>query len=192
MRIKLVDGLKIRNSIDADFGVIGSRKTYSYIPKGEIWFDRHYIKEKDHFLKIHLEELKLMKRVGYEEARKVIEKKFVKRGKIENFVVKTLKYKGYNIIYVDGRIIREYIDPKFIFGCHGTGLGRDKMAKFMGKKDIWIDLRQDKKEIRYTLIHEHYEANLMRKGMKYNDAHDYAIAAERAARRKHGARYLKD
>ncbi|MEK6935176.1 MAG: hypothetical protein AABW67_00140 [Nanoarchaeota archaeon] len=72
MKIKYVDGLKIRNSLDVDFGVIGSNKIYSYIPKNEIWFDKHYMPEKEHFLKIHLYELKLMKKMSYEKARAII------------------------------------------------------------------------------------------------------------------------
>jgi len=191
MRIKYVDGLKIRNTLDVDFGVIGSRAIYSYIPEGEIWFDKLYMKEKKHFLKIHLTELKLLKKISYEQARRIIEKKFIVKAKkieIPDFVVKTTKYKGYIIMYVDGRIIRKFIDPKFIFGCHWV-LGRNYK---LNKNEIWIDIRQDKRELKYTLAHEQYEADLMKKGMKYNDAHDFALAYEKTLRRKDGARYLKD
>ncbi|MCX6748350.1 MAG: hypothetical protein NT076_01975 [Candidatus Pacearchaeota archaeon] len=192
MKLNYVDGFKIRNTLDAGFGVIGSRAIYSYIPKGEIWFDKLYTKEKEHFLKIHLYELKLMKERGYEQARKIIEKKFRKKEKPPNFVIKKANYKGFVAKYVDGRIIRKYIDPKFILGCHSVGLGRDYLNKFMGKKEIWIDIIQNKREYKYTLLHEWFEAYLMIKGFSYNDAHDYALAAEKVARRKSGARYLKD
>jgi hypothetical protein len=196
MKIKYVSGIKIRNTIDADFGVIGSNKIYSYIPKGEIWFDGLYKEEKEHFLKIHLYELGLMKRMSYEKARKIIEKKFnyvpweefVKKTKkkIPDLVVRIRKYKGYIVKYVDGRTVRKYINPKFILGIH---LMLNKKAR---KKEIWVDIRQDKREYKYTLIHEYEEARLMRKGMSYNDAHGLALAYEKAARRKDGARYLKD
>ncbi len=196
MKLKYVSGMKIRNTIDADFGVIGSNKIYSYIPKNEIWFDRLYKEEKEHFLKIHLYELKLIKEMRYEKARKIIEKRFIVKGKIPDFVVKKTKYKGFSVVYVDGRIIREYLDPKFILGCNGIlnkKIWKNKILnKKIWKRDIWIDIRQDKREYKYTLIHEYEEAKLIMQGMNYNDAHDYAIAAEKAARRKDGARYLKD
>lgn len=187
MKVKYVDGFKIRNTIDSDFGVIGSKAIYFYIPKNEIWFDKHYMKEKEHFFKIHLYELKLLKKMSYEKARKIIEKIFIQKAKVPDFVVRKARYNGYLIKYVDGRIIRKYIDPKFILGSHSILNGKSK------KKEIWVDIRQDKKEYKYTLIHEAYEADLMRKGMGYNNAHDFALAAERVARRKDGyAHYLKD
>ena len=193
MKIKYVDGLKIRNSLDVDFGVIGSNRLYSYIPKVEIWFDKHYFSEKEHFLKIHLEELKLMNKMSYEKARAIIEKKFIEKidsDKIPNFIIKQVNHQGFRIQYVDGKIIRKYIDPKFIFGMHGV-LERGYF-EIVGKGNIWIDIRQDKREIKYTILHEITEANLMKKGMSYNDAHDFSLVTEKIERRKDGAVYLKD
>jgi hypothetical protein len=197
MKLKYIDGLKIRNTLDTDFGVIGSNKIYSYIPAGEIWFDKLYLAEKEHFLKIHLYELKLMKKMSYEKARLIIEKKFIEKinkNKIPNFVVQIKRYKGFIIKYVDGRIIRKYIDPKFILGMHGVG-ARD--YSHIKNNEIWIDIRQKKPDQKYSLIHEYEEAKLMRKWGKYNttsynNAHDFALAYEKVARRKDGARYLKD
>lgn len=193
MKLKYVDGFKIRDTIDPDFGVIGSNRIYAYIPKNEIWFDKQYLKEKQHFMKIHLFELKLMKRMSYEKARKIVEKSFLRKKpqkeRIPNFIVKKGNYKDFKIEYVDGRIIRKFIDPKFILGMH-SALERGEKGK--SKKEIWIDIWQDKREYKYTLIHEYEEALLMMKGMGYNDAHDFALAYEKAARRKDGAIYLRD
>ena len=192
MKLKYVDGSKIRNTLDPNFGVIGSSKVYAYIPSGEIWFDKLYLSEKEHFLKIHLFELRLMKRMSYESARGMVEKKFRENGSIPEFVVKKINYKGFTLKYVDGRIIRKFIDPKFIFGCHSAGLGRHFLSKYLGRKEIWLDIRQGEKEMKFTLIHEYEEAKLMLKGMKYNDAHDFALAFEKVARRKAGANFLQD
>lgn len=132
-----------------------------------------------------------MKKMSYEKARKVIEKKFIEKiDKIPDFIIKKKKYQGFMINFVDGRIIRKYIDPKFILGCHWA-LARKSSGR-INKKEIWIDIRQDKREYKYTLIHEYEEAKLMMRGMKYNDAHDFALAHEKMARRKDGARYLQD
>lgn len=192
-KLKYVDGFNIRNTLDTEFGVIGSSRLYSYIPKNEIWLDRLYKKEKDHFLKVHLAELKLMKKMSYEGARKIIENIFVtkiNRKDAPDFVLIQKKYKGFTVKYVNGRIIRKYFDPKFILGMHGI---LERGEKGLSRKEIWIDIRQDKREYKYTLIHELHEAKLMMKGMNYNDAHDFSIAAERMARRKDGwAHYPKD
>jgi len=188
MKLKYVDGMKIRNTLDTDFCVIGSNRIYPYIPKNEIWFDRKYKKEEKHFLKVHLFELKLMKKMSYEKVRVIVEKKFlvkIDKDKIPNFVVRKRRYKGFIVKYVDGRIVRKFIDPKFVLGMHFIGEKPER-------KEIWIDIRQNKKEYKYTLIHEYSEAKLMKKGMNYNNAHDYAIAAEKVARRKDGAKYLRD
>lgn len=195
-KIKYVDGLKIRNTIDVNFGVIGSNEVYPVIPKGEIWFDKHYLGEKEHFFKIYLHQIKLLKKMSYEEARKIIEQKFVvKTDKIPNFVVRTNEYNGFNVKYVDGKIIRKYIDPKFILGMHGVG-ARDYF-NIIKDSEIWIDIRQKEPDQKYSLIHEYEEAKLMKLWGKddttsYNNAHDLALAYEKIARRNDGAHYKQD
>jgi len=189
-KLKYVPGFNIRNTIDPDFGVIGSSKIYNYIPTGEIWLDELYRYEKHHFLKIHLAELKLMKIMTYEQARRIIEKRFVIKTdpkEIPNFIFKSKRYKEFIVKYVDGRIVRKFIDPKFILGCHYV------LRRGAGRKEIWIDAMQDKREYKYSLLHEYAEAKLMSKGMNYNNAHDFALVEEKVARRKDGfGKYLKD
>ena len=51
MKIKTIDGFKIRNTIDLDFSVIGDREVYPYINKGEVWLDKTFVKEKSFFIK---------------------------------------------------------------------------------------------------------------------------------------------
>ena len=196
-KIKYVDGLEVRNTIDVNFGVIGSNEVYPAIPKGEIWFDEHYSDEKELFFEIYLYQIKLMKTMIYEEARKIIEKEFTQKiDKIPDFVVKSKKFRGFTVMYVDGRIIRKYIDPKFILGMHGVGV-RDYSDSVIKDNEIWVDIRQKKPDQKYSLIHEYEEAKLMRKWDKYdttsyNNAHDFALAYEKMARRKDGARYVQD
>lgn len=187
MKIRFVDGHKIRNTINADFGVVASNRLTPYVPKGEMWIDKHYKAEKDTFVKIHLFELELLKKMAYSEARKVICKRFVKKiGILPKVVLKTKKIKGVTVEYVDGKMVRRYIDPKFVLGGHGY------VYSYIPKKAVWIDNAQDKREVKYTLVHEVYERKLMMKGMCYNSAHDYALAAEKAARRNDGAHYPDD
>ncbi|MFA5888128.1 MAG: hypothetical protein WC852_05460 [Candidatus Nanoarchaeia archaeon] len=188
MKIKFVDAHKIRNTINPEFGVACTRQISPYIPEGEMWFDKAYKKEKKEIIAMRAFEQKLMnKGLTFEESKKEAYKKFlIKIKKIPDFVKKIEKKGKITLKYVDGAIVRKYIDPNFILGSH------EYVKKCVPKGEVWIDLVQDKREIKYTIIHELYERNLMIKGMDYNSAHDFALAAEKYQRRKDGAIYLDD
>ncbi|MDD4878624.1 MAG: hypothetical protein PHO02_06350 [Candidatus Nanoarchaeia archaeon] len=187
MKVKFVDGHKIRMSIDTDFCAISSWKRVEYIPKGEIWIDKAYRTEADWLKRMHLFEQKLLPKMKYSEARKLVCKKFIRKAKIiPRFVLKTECREGLKINYVEGCAVRNYIDPKFVLGGH------DLVYDYIPKNEVWIDSCQGKKEAKYTIIHEIYERNLMKKGMDYNSAHDFALAAEKYERRKDGAVYPDD
>lgn len=187
MKVKFVDGHKIRMTRDTDFGVVGSNEISPYVPKGEMWIDKAYKKESGWFIEMRLLELKLWKKMKYSEARKIICKKFRQQaeGKLE-LTIKTEEKEGFLIRYVKGAVVRRYLDPKFLLGGHGY------VYDYIPKNEVWIDDAQDKREMKYSLTHELYEANLMKKGMDYNSAHDFALAAEKYERRKDGAVYLDD
>lgn len=101
--------------------------------------------------------------------------------------MKLLKKQGKLKIYlVNGHKIRANFDPNFYAGGHGL------VYKYMPKNEVWIDNTATPKERKYILVHELYELNLMKKGKSYNNAHDYANAAEKEARRRDGAVYITD
>lgn len=183
MKVKFVDGHKVRMSIDTDFCAISSWKRDKYIPKGEIWIDKAFRKEAGWLKKIHLFENKMLGK-SYAERKRIVRKKFAQRIKtIPKFVLRKECRKGLIIKYVDGSIVRRYIDPKFVLGGH------DFVYDYIPREEVWIDNCQGKKEIKYTIIHEIHERNLMKKGMSYDSAHDLALAAEKKARIKDGAVY---
>ena len=187
MRIKFVDAHKIRMTRDTDFGVVGSNEISPYVPKGEMWIDRAYKKEAKWFIAMRRLELKLWKKMKYSDARKIVCKTFLKKAiKLPEFKIKAEKKRGFVIRLVRGKIVRQYLDPKFLLGGHGY------VYSYIPRNEVWIDDAQDKKEMKYSLTHELYEANLMKKGMDYNSAHDFALAAEKYERRKDGAVYLDD
>lgn len=95
-------------------------------------------------------------------------------------IKKREKIGALTVNYVDGSEVRKKLDPYFMLGGH------DLIYAYIPKNNIWIDLRVHPKDLKYTLIHEMDERARMSKGMAYHDAHDFAIAAERAARRKDG------
>jgi hypothetical protein len=187
MIIKLVDGFKIRNTIDLDFGCIEDNLASPYIPKNEIWFDKAFLKEKKSMLAGFLKKRALMKKYGYEKAKAIL-LRGMKRIDPKKVHLKLLeKRSGLKIYLVSGCLVREHFDFNFVFGGHGF------VYSYVPKDEVWLDDAMLTKERKYVLIHELYELNLMKKGKKYNDAHDYACAREKEARRLGGvAKYLKD
>ncbi|MCI0479112.1 hypothetical protein L0Y59_01060, partial [Candidatus Uhrbacteria bacterium] len=101
-----------------------------------------------------------------------------KKAKVQ--VVKTLKKGAFKVVFVDGATVRANLDPYFLLGGHHL------VYPYVPKGEIWVDDRQDPKELKYTILHEVDEHERMAKGMTYDDAHDFALATERMHRRKDG------
>ena len=186
MKIVFVDGFKIRNTLDDDFGnyqesgyKISSFYLKPYIPEGEFWVD-HIFKDEVDFL-IKLKDFEAPQAKNYSEEREIMKKTFCLPGPIPNFVQKKESAEnGLNIVYVDGKIVRQYLDPEFIFGGH------EFVYSYVPKNEIWIDAKTDPAEIKYIIIHEAKERELMSAGMPYDPAHDIATATDKAARRADG------
>jgi hypothetical protein len=185
-KIKLVDGNKLRSTKDIDFGVIGRHEIDIYVPENEIWFDRAYLKEKE-FIFSDLEEHKrLVKKYGYEKA-KAIERKKMPGGDPKMARVKLIKTESkMKIVLVDGPYVRQHFDSNFFFGGHPL------VYDYVPKGEIWIDNAVVPEERPFVIAHEVYEYQLMKKGMSYSNAHDYACAREKEVRRAAGAKYLLD
>jgi len=187
MRIKIVDGFKIRNTFDDEFGILADYINTPYMKPGEIWLDRAFLAEKKKILAEYNENRKLVKKFGYEKAKKMMRFKVAKNFKIETVKIALLKKQGNLKIYlVKGRKIRDNLDPNFYFGGHYL------VYNYVPRNEVWIDDSVTPKERKYILVHELFELNLMKKGKSYNNAHDYANAAEKEARRKDGAVYVTD
>lgn len=183
---KIIDGFKVRNTIDIEFSMIADHDSAPFIPKGRIWLERYYKAERDLIIKYFLKRKSLVKKIGYEKAKTKL--RFSNPLPLDEskkqLIIKTGLTK---IILVDGQSVRKNIDPNFCFGGHF------KVYKYIPKNELWLDNCVDQKEIPYILIHELQELDLMRDGMSYNNAHDYANAAEKEARRNDGvAKYPKD
>lgn len=184
-KIRYVDGFFIRNHLDLEFGIVEeyapSGLAKKYIPKNEIWIDKHYKKETPEFLKFNaLYHDKRYDKMSYHQWRKLAKEKFMEPGPVPPLVMGFEKKGSLTIEYVNGIIIRKYIDPDFIFGGHKL------VYDYIPHNKIWIDAQQDEREIPYTLLHEIKELELMKKEMNYDAAHDIAAAFEKAERRKDG------
>jgi hypothetical protein len=179
MTIKIVDAKKIRNTVDTDFSGVGTHADYPYIPLGEMWLDKYLKSEKSLFLALW----KLERSMRGKSFRLIREKakKTLTHPKKAKVIIKRSSKKGeFTIDYVDGSSIRLGFDPYFLLGGH------DLVYPYIPKNHIWVDTKSDEKDWKYTLVHEIDERTRMSKGMSYADAHDFALAAERMARRKDG------
>ncbi len=179
MIVKIVNATKIRNTIDTDFSSVGTHADYPYIPLGEMWLDKYLKDEKTLFLELVKLE-RSMRGKPFRLIREKAKKTLTASKKGKPVVMKTEKRAALKICYVDGASVRNNLDPYFLLGGH------DLVYSYIPKHEIWIDTRSDKTDWKYTLIHEMHERELMQKGMAYDNAHDFALAAERMARRADG------
>lgn len=194
MKIRLIDGFKIKNTLDPDFAVIEDNASKSYVPKNELWLEKSYAKEKDPIIKNHLGDRRLKSRLGQKKFNLFLKKRMreaIKRTTPEEIAKMKLenlgKEYGMKIFLVDGKAVREKLDPDFVLGGHWL------VYPYVPKNEIWIDNVQDKRDAIFTFIHEVREAMLMKEGMRYDNAHDWALAAEKTARRDAGVgRYATD
>lgn len=181
MRIKPVDGFSIRNFVDTDFSGEGSNVMYPYIPAGVMWLDKVLEDEKDFFVALHTFERELLLGgLSYANARKKVCEKFAgKSVQKPNAIIETYKWhprgRDLKILIVDGQMVRQFYDPKFIQGGH------DLVYNYIPQRTIWME-KAFEKEYDFTLIHEAYERRRMLEGMKYLDAHNLALRVEKAER----------
>jgi len=183
MKIKFVDGYKIRNTIDPDFtdihfhSLTGFAPKY-YIPEGEVWVERKLRDEVEFLMKRERMLDRLMKNKSYQEARRILRRRHTEKGPVPNFVRRQKTLKGGTIVkYVDGGIVRRYLDPEYVLGGHGY------VYDYIPKGEIWIDAKMDRREFKYTLLHERTEMERMIVGESYDIAHDYATVTEKEKRR---------
>jgi len=190
-RIRYFDGFAVRN-IFPDMDIVESHSTTGsadggqpmpFIPKDEIWVDQRFRDEKKFLLEVHrIEEAK--RRWPYSQIRAYLRKKLTKEGPPPPFIVRSEICGRLTVRYVRGEIVRQYLDPAFIFGGH------DLVYHYVPSKEIWIDIRQDPREIPFTLRHEKRERHLMSRGTPYSLAHRSATDEEfrRRDREQHARR----
>lgn len=178
MVVKIVDAAKIRNTVETDFSGWGTHGDYPFIPLGEFWLDKHLKQEKSLFLGLYKLE-RSMRGKSFRLIRETAKKKLTTE-KPKLTVQKKVKRGDLTILYVDGASVRRGFDPYFILGGH------DLVYPYIPKKQVWIDSCQTESEKTFSLIHEMDERARMEKGLEYANAHDFALATERMARRKDG------
>jgi len=193
MKTRFVDAFAIRQFLDPDFGVLQTRlpnmlafSAKWYIPQGEWWCDWRFADEVAFLLAVDRARLKLEKTASPSRSRKEMIRRFTASGQCPDFVVKSSRHGKTKVAYVNGAIVRRYIDPQFIIGGH------DIVYPYIPHNEIWIDNKIDPRDIPHVLVHESLERELMRKGKSYDVAHDWATAAEKESRRRAGGTYPGD
>lgn len=158
----------------------------------EIWIDSRYEAETDFHLKVY--RIETMRRwwtkdehgryPPYDRLRAYLKKELCRPGPVPPFVERS-EWDAENqltIQYVRGEVVRQYFDPHFVFGGHDLVYP----SYITTPRTVWIDVRQDPREIPYTLLHEIAERKKMEKGWTYDKAHTYATENELLVRaRKH-------
>ena len=115
--------------------------------------------------KADLFEKKERKKIDF--IKKGIKKNYKNQEYIKKIHKKLLKSysKNIKVWIVDGELVRDLFFIEFTEGGH------DKVYHFIPKREVWIDDDVSKKEIKFILLHELHERNLMSKGWNYQKAH---------------------
>lgn len=186
MKIKFVDGFKIRNTIDPYFGGHYTSDYAPYIPHDEIWVEDYLKLEINLILSMVKTEKKFFKgRKSFAELRAYLKAKAQKKGTPPHFILRKRRKGKILVVYVDGAMVRTYLDPYFVAGGH------DLAYDYIPKNEVWIDAKNYPEDQPFVLVHELFERDLMAKGRDYNSAHDFAIAEEKHHRRRAGvARFI--
>ena len=195
----LVDGVYIRKKIEREFTNFGQHYRFKFIPEKEFWIDKEEVPgEEDFYIEHMLIENRLMS-LGMEykealakadDAEKKMRKKidFIQKG-----IYPQLRKKEYlprihkklllqysrkvQVWIIDGRLVRDLFFIDFTEGGH------DKVYKFIPKEEVWLDDDLSEKEIKFVLLHERYERNLMSAGWDYPTAHRKSSSIEYHCRR---------
>lgn len=165
-----------------------------FVPPNQLWIDRRYRTEtKFHIEIFQIEKMRKWTKKGdndryppYKALRDYLKEKLCRPGPVPDFVVRR-EWDAANqlhLVYVRGDVVRRFYDPHFVFGGH------DLVYPYIEEhRTIWIDVCQDPREIKYTLLHETHERKLMERGWRYGPAHASAIRAETKLRAQE---YLTD
>lgn len=188
-RLVPVDGYMIRN-FNPDFDIIEEHSPnplpgMPYVAKGDIWYDVRFEGELPFLLKVRWFERRCLESGELTRRRWLNERLAEKVGRmptredLKAITVRTKRKRKLLIRYVRGDLVRRWWDVWFIFGGHDL-----VYPDYVPEDEVWIDIRQDPREVKFTLHHELHERKNMSKGMRYPTAHRLATASEQKLRSK--------
>ncbi len=192
----IVDGKYVRSYIDEEFTNFGQHFRFKFIPKNEFWIDKENSGDESRFFIDHLLlENSLMKSgVKYKKAIETADLKEKKERSKSSFYKRNVKLERKHdkklIKRIHKSLLRRYSNERIkvwvvngelvrdLFFIDFTEGGHDKVYKFVPMNEIWIDDDLSKEELKFVLLHELHERNLMSKGEKYEKAHYSASEIE--------------
>ncbi|MDP2947218.1 MAG: hypothetical protein Q8N88_03815 [Nanoarchaeota archaeon] len=181
----IVDGCYIREHIDEEFTNYGQHYRFKFIPKNELWIDRA---RKSGEEKYYIDSMLVMHRliaegISHNKAAKIADKIEQRERAKSELMQQELKIKndnqklldsihekllknysknGINVWVVNGEAVRDLFFLDFVEGGHSY------IYPFIPKNEVWIEDDVKSKEIKYVLLHELHERNLMAKGWCYD------------------------
>lgn len=181
----IVDGYYIRKNVDEEFTNYGQHKRFGFIPKNELWIDkaRKLGEEKFYIDSMLIMHRLIVEGISHNKAIKIadkIEKRERAKTKlmqqeleikddnkklldsIHEKLLKCYSKNGLKAWIVKGEVVRDLFFLDFVEGGHGY------VYPFIPKDEVWIDDNVEPKEIKYVLLHELHERNLMAKGWCYD------------------------
>jgi hypothetical protein len=182
-----VDGSWIRKNLQREFTNYGANYIYEFIPEKEFWIDLEFgdVKEWKYYLKFLLTRYKFVskgksddesieiaeiaekrerdKSETIQEIRKLSKKQMLER--IHKNLLEEYSKDKLKVWIVDGFIVRCLFFTDFTEGGH------EFVYKFVPEGEVWIDNALNPEEIKFVLIHEFHEMELMKKGWSYEKAH---------------------
>jgi len=182
-KIWRVNGQYIREKLDEEFTNFGQHYRFNFIPEDEFWIDNEHADDESHFFIDHmLIEYRLMEsglkypqaieeadKIETRERQKVKLIKELQDKKNESEIIKKIHKKllkkysqKIKVWIVNGDIVRSIYNIDFTEGGH------DKVYKFVPKNEVWLDDDLSIREMKFVLLHEMHERNLMAKGWSYN------------------------
>lgn len=187
-KIWIVNGKYIRDNLDEEFTNYGQYYNFKFIPRDEFWIDKERNPgEEKYFIDFMLAFHRLiLKGISYNKAWEMankIEQRERSKSKLIQKQIDIKKNKGNILRGIYKELIKEYSRGKLkvwiingelvrgLFFLDFTEGGHDKVYNFIPHNQIWIDDDLDSSEIRFVLLHEVHERNLMSKGMNYDKAH---------------------
>lgn len=184
-KIWIVNGKYVRENLNREFTNFGQYSDYKFIPKKEFWIDQENSgNETKFFLTNMIVQNKLIsmgKSFDYAHKKaELAEKKEREKSTYLKNALKKIKHKPELLKRIHKKLLKKYSKEKIkvwivngelvrdLFFLDFTEGGNDQIYSFVPYGEIWLDDDLSPKELKFVLLHELHERNLMKKGWKYD------------------------